>query len=89
MSLQDLTNDISILTAKQEGAAADFTKQNNQTCNKTVDCSCGCEEDEMFAHVNRTQQDYKNMQKIKKQKEFLTQINTEIISCTQDGTEDD
>ena len=36
----------------------------------------------MFAHVNRTQQDYKNMQQIKKQKEFLAQINTEVISCT-------
>ena len=91
MSIADLSNDISMLNApnQHDRTVSNVPSRQNQlnvTCNKTLDCSCGCQDDESFADVNRTQQDYIAMKRLKEHREFYNQINTEIQSCTQNDT---
>ena len=65
MSIADLSNDISMMSKKRH--------QTN--CNKTVDCSCGCEDDEeerSFAtNINRTQLETNGMLRLHQQREHF------------------
>ena len=71
MSIQDLSHDVSTLTEVRQAEKMNNTTYNThnrhhkdaKNCDKTVDCSCGCmeDEDDAFGNVNRTHQDQRDL----------------------------
>ena len=87
MSIQDLSSHD--ITSAHDYDDPDRTVNKTKVCNKTLDCSCGCQDDSyMKSQVNRTYQDARDMRKQRELRQFYANINTEIASCTQDDEDE-